>query len=81
MEYAKGFIDYYDTDGDGEFSGEEYAEVLCKPRVVCGGHYAASCEDCPWDGETWVGENWCNGECSWRIDSTLDREGECVDSN
>ena len=46
--------------------------------VNCGGHSAASCEDCPWDEETWNGEDWCNGECSWRIDSTLDRGGECV---
>lgn len=49
--------------------------------VNCGGHSAASCEDCPWDEETWNGEDWCNGECSWRIDSTLDRGGECVDSD
>jgi len=30
--------------------------------VSCGGHYAATCAECPQGN----GESWCNGECSWR---------------
>jgi len=30
-------------------------------KVVCGGHQADSCAQCPMD----IGESWCNGECAW----------------
>lgn len=30
-------------------------------KINCGGHLAASCEDCP-EGN---GADWCNGECKW----------------
>lgn len=35
-------------------------------EVLCGGHYAATCQDCPKgsNGE-WFGAVWCNGECVW----------------
>ena len=29
--------------------------------VVCGGHSAATCADCPQGN----GASWCNGECVW----------------
>jgi hypothetical protein len=30
-------------------------------KVVCGGHQADSCAQCPMN----IGESWCNGECAW----------------
>ena len=33
--------------------------------VSCGQHYAIDCSQCPYDGDTWVSEGWCNGECHW----------------
>ncbi|KAL3774588.1 hypothetical protein ACHAWO_006887 [Cyclotella atomus] len=32
-----------------------------KTEVLCGGHTAASCSDCPQGN----GAGWCNGECEW----------------
>ena len=33
--------------------------------VSCGQHSATECSQCPYDGDTWVSEGWCNGDCSW----------------
>ena len=35
--------------------------------VSCGMHSAPNCSMCVINSETgeWVGENWCNGDCSW----------------
>merc|ERR1719271_1149602 len=30
-------------------------------EVLCGGHYAATCDDCPQGN----GRSWCNGDCTW----------------
>ena len=30
--------------------------------VVCGGHTAARCSDCPMGN----GASWCNGDCVWK---------------
>lgn len=32
--------------------------------VNCG-HWAPSCDRCPFDGEKNMGEHWCNGDCIW----------------
>jgi len=36
-------------------------EVNPGPQVSCGGHYAATCSDCPQGN----GASWCNGDCAW----------------
>ena len=33
--------------------------------VSCGQHFATDCSQCPYNGKTWVGEGWCNGDCHW----------------
>ena len=33
--------------------------------VSCGQHSAIDCSKCPYDGDTWVSEGWCNGDCHW----------------
>ena len=33
--------------------------------VSCGQHLAIDCSRCPYEGDTWVGEGGCNGDCSW----------------
>ena len=33
--------------------------------VSCGQHSAIDCSRCPYYGDTWVSEGWCNGDCSW----------------
>ena len=33
--------------------------------VSCGQHSASNCSQCPYNGEAWIGEAWCNGDCSW----------------
>ena len=33
--------------------------------VSCGQHSAVDCSQCPYHGDTWVGEGWCNGDCVW----------------
>ena len=33
--------------------------------VSCGQHSAVDCSQCPYDGDTWVSEGWCNGDCHW----------------
>ena len=40
------------------------------PSVVCGNHYASSCDRCPCSPNEatctgWQGAGWCNGDCSW----------------
>ena len=42
--------------------------------VSCGEHSAVDCSLCPYNGDIYVGEGWCNGDCSWIDD-------ECVLSN
>ena len=42
-------------------------------RVSCGQHSAVDCSQCPYDGDTWVGEGWCHGDCHWR-----DEDQQCV---
>ena len=47
----------------------EYCQQTCGlcedvnpgPQVSCGGHYAATCSDCPQGN----GASWCNGDCAW----------------
>jgi len=47
----------------------EYCQKTCDlcedvspgPQVSCGGHYAATCLDCPQGN----GASWCNGDCAW----------------
>ena len=34
-------------------------------EVVCGGHKASSCAECPQGN----GASWCNGECEWKEDA------------
>ena len=41
--------------------------------VSCGQHSAVDCSQCPYDGDTWVGEGWCHGDCHWR-----DQDQQCV---
>jgi hypothetical protein len=45
-----------------------------KKSVVCGGHTARSCAECPrgQDG-SWNGEGWCNGECRWDKNKCIDK--------
>ena len=31
--------------------------------VSCGGHFAIDCSQCPCNGDAWVGQGWCNGDC------------------
>ena len=33
--------------------------------VNCWPHSAIDCSQCPYDGDTWVSEDWCNGDCHW----------------
>ena len=33
--------------------------------LSCGQHSAIDCSQCPYDGDAWVSEGWCNGDCSW----------------
>ena len=33
--------------------------------MSCGQHSAVDCSQCPYDGDTWASEGWCNGDCSW----------------
>ena len=40
-----------------------------KKEVSCGGHWAASCAECPRGN----GPSWCNGECIWKGDACIDR--------
>ena len=40
-------------------------------EVVCGGHNAATCADCPQGN----GAAWCNGECRWDTSTSQCREG------
>jgi len=37
------------------------AEVSVDEDVSCGGHHAASCQECPQGN----GAGWCNGDCTW----------------
>ena len=41
--------------------------------VSCGQHSAMDCSQCPYDGDTWIGEGWCHGDCHWR-----DEDQQCV---
>ncbi|KAL3806909.1 hypothetical protein ACHAXA_008919 [Cyclostephanos tholiformis] len=36
-------------------------------EVACGGHMAASCDQCPQGN----GASWCNGDCEWRGDACV----------
>ena len=38
--------------------------------VVCGGHTAATCADCPQGN----GQSWCNGDCFWNVDICQDTD-------
>ena len=51
--------------GDGD-------DTAATTSVSCGGHYAATCADCP-EGN---GAAWCNGECEW-CDGGCDTEAAC----
>ena len=33
--------------------------------VSCGKHSARYCSQCPYNGDTWMGRGWCNGDCAW----------------
>ena len=38
----------------------------CVPSTTalsCGGHFALDCSQCPCNGDAWVGQGWCNGDC------------------
>ena len=39
--------------------------------VSCGQHFAIDCSQCPYDGDTLVGEGWCNGDCCWKDQECL----------
>lgn len=39
----------------------------------CGGHAATDCGNCPWNGETWMGSHWCNGDCIWQHDECIEK--------
>ena len=43
-------------------------------QVSCGRHRANSCSKCPFNGETHKGQNWCNGDCYWKDDKSVDSE-------
>lgn len=49
---------------------ESFPGFTKEASVVCGGHKAASCSECP-QGH---GAGWCNGECEWK-------DGGCVRSS
>ena len=42
-------------------------------QVNCGGHRANSCSECPFDGDTHKGKNWCNGDCYWNDGKSVNR--------
>jgi len=44
-----------------------YPGFTTEPKVVCGGHSARSCSECPQGN----GASWCNGECEWRIEECI----------
>ena len=39
--------------------------------VSCGGHYAATCSDCPQGN----GAYWCNGDCIWSNNECISAGG------
>ena len=41
--------------------GSQIIPLRAPAPVVCGGHTAASCSECP-QGH---GASWCNGDCEW----------------
>ncbi|KAL7534246.1 hypothetical protein ACHAXR_006485, partial [Thalassiosira sp. AJA248-18] len=49
---------------------KSYPGFTKEASVVCGGHKAPSCDQCPQGN----GASWCNGECEWR-------NGECTRSS
>ena len=68
--WSGGGVDYPpdpNWKGDGD---SDKAEVEDNPGVLCGGHRADTCADCP-QGH---GAGWCNGDCMWVGGS----DGECV---
>jgi hypothetical protein len=50
---------------ENPFGGKPKPQQKAAPRrkrqVICGGHKAASCADCPQGN----GAGWCNGQCQW----------------
>jgi len=46
----------------------------CRASVLCGGHYADTCAECPQGN----GAGWCNGECSWDYTTGQCKGGQCV---
>ena len=46
--------------------------------VSCGEHYASDCSQCPYAGELWMGEGWCNGDCQWRDGACMSSEADII---
>merc|ERR1719464_2416823 len=45
--------------------------------VLCGGHRAPTCADCP-QGH---GSSWCNGDCIWKANACVNFLGKVSESN
>jgi len=46
--------------------------TTCRASVLCGGHFADTCRDCPPDSAVGDGgESHCNGVCQWQSDTKL----------
>ena len=43
-------------------------------KISCGGHRANSCSKCPFSGNKYKGQNWCNGDCYWNDRKKVNRE-------
>ena len=43
-------------------------------QVNCGGHEASTCAWCPYRADgSYVGRQWCNGDCKWMRGSCVPR--------
>ena len=50
----------------------EFGQTISTSSTVsCGGHLASDCSQCPFNGENWIGEAWCNGDCSWKEEACV----------
>jgi len=57
-------------------------QVTGQADVSCGGHYAISCAECPYNSlGNYMGQGWCNGECIFSNNQCIKRIGVFCGNN